>query len=149
MSKHLIFSCRKKWFITLTGGRYLVSYVVQIIRYEAIYMIRLMMIFDHNYSYLWSNIVVNLFMHIASQRTKLKQGPLVVIIPYQYLMYIGLWVIIKYYETGCLPLIFGYRTADLWLRYLSFERAQRQISCSIPMCECLLSLYPKVLFLWW
>ena len=30
---------------------------------------------------------------------------------------------------------FGYRTADLSLRHLSFERAHRHISCSVPIGE--------------
>ena len=30
-----------------------------------------------------------------------------------------------------LPFTFGYRTSDLSLRYLSFERVRRRISCSV------------------
>ena len=34
-----------------------------------------------------------------------------------------------------MPFTFGYWTTDLYLCYLSFESAQRQISCSVPKCE--------------
>ena len=34
-----------------------------------------------------------------------------------------------------MPSTFGYRTADPHMRYTSFERAKRQISCSFPEYE--------------
>ena len=40
-----------------------------------------------------------------------------------------------FYKLHTMPFTFGYHTAALSLRYLSFERSQRQNSCSIPKCE--------------
>ena len=37
--------------------------------------------------------------------------------------------------SGTMPSTFLYRTANLFLRYLSFGRTQRLFSCSVPQCE--------------
>ena len=42
----------------------------------------------------------------------------------------SVYIIIFYY---IMLFTFGYRTADLSLRYKSFERAQKQIRCSVPI----------------
>ena len=39
-----------------------------------------------------------------------------------------------YKNYGNIPFIVGYRTADLSLSYLRFERTQRKSSCSVPNC---------------
>ena len=54
-------------FITLQTAEFKQIPTNKRIKCEAISMNKLMTIFDHNYSYLWSNIVVNLFRFIASR----------------------------------------------------------------------------------